>query len=265
MSELRFYDVNGITFSVSQAGDPQKPTIAFINSLGANFRIWNRLTSHLLNDFSIVCYDKRGHGLSDTPAGPYSIHDHATDLAGLLDVLKIDKAIIVGISVGGQIAIDFGLNFKAKTEALVLADTGAKIGTFDAWTERIDTLRKSGISSISQGVVGNWFTEKYAEENRAEVAGCINMLQRTPVEGYVATCEALRDADYSHELAQLAVPTLVVCGAQDKSTPLRLSEDLTSAIPQARINLIDQAGHLPCIEQHEKMADCIQAFCESLK
>ena len=81
--------------------------LVFVNSLGSDLRIWDGVIPYFAEDFPIVRYDKRGHGLSDCPPGPYTLRDHTTDLAGLLTQVGVSSAILVGVSVGGMIALDF--------------------------------------------------------------------------------------------------------------------------------------------------------------
>ncbi|PLU30471.1 3-oxoadipate enol-lactonase, partial [Sinorhizobium medicae] len=99
---MQFTRINDVTIHYRVVGAvAEKPVLVFINSLGTDFRIWRDLVLRLSGDFAIVLYDKRGHGLSDIGQVPYSIEDHATDLAGLLDRLAVKGAIVCGLSVGG--------------------------------------------------------------------------------------------------------------------------------------------------------------------
>ena len=87
------------------------------------------------------------------------------------------------------------------------------------------------------------------------------MLLQSPLEGYLATCAVLRDADLHARLPQLAVPTLVMCGAEDLSTPPAQMRELANALPRASFALIEGAAHLPCLEQPEAVAAALESFC----
>jgi 3-oxoadipate enol-lactonase len=237
--------------------------VVFINSLGSDLRIWDDVVSKL--ECSSLGYDKRGHGLSDAPTGPYSIADHANDLHGLLEHLNLGRVVIVGISVGGQIALEFASRFPERVAAAIFCDTGMKIGTAELWNARIDAVRDHGLEHISDAVMQRWFGADFRHEKAALVRDYQNMLERQPIVGYIATCEALRESDL-HEAAQTVrdarVKTLVVCGKDDQSTPVALSQELAATL-ETTLELIDNAGHLPCIEQPEAFAKLLNTFLET--
>jgi 3-oxoadipate enol-lactonase len=260
MSEMKFATIGEITLHYTLAGVNNGVPLVFINSLGSDLRIWDKVVSRLAPRFSIIRYDKRGHGLSDCPPGPYTISDHAAELAGLLELLQITEVIPIGISVGGMIAQAFALEQPQQVKALVLCDTGAKIGTTELWNERIDILRQKGMAYLGDTILARCFSSTFAEQHPADYRGYYNMLTRMPVEGYTATCEALRDADFREVGGRIQAKTLVLCGSEDLSTPPDLNRTLAASLPEARFELIEQAAHLPCIEQPEAMATKIDQF-----
>ncbi len=213
---MQFARINDITIHyqvIGATGD--RPVLVFANSLGTDFRIWRDVIVRLAGDFAIVLYDKRGHGLSDIGPTPYAIEDHANDLAGLLDMLSVKQAIICGLSVGGLIAQSLYQRRPDLVRALVLCDTAHKIGTAETWAARIAAVEERGIEAIADSVLERWFTPAFRRPENIAYAGYRNMLVRQPVTGYVATCAAIRDADYTEAAARIAVPTLCVVGDQD--------------------------------------------------
>ncbi len=234
--------------------------LIFINSLGTNLGIWDSVVSKLDQRLRVIRYDKRGHGLSDCPTGPYTIRDHADDLGALLDSLDIEKAVLVGISVGGMIALDFAAHHPDRVRALVLCDTGATIGNATTWNERIDTLTRHGMAYLAESIAARWVTPAFQKSKPAMWHGCLNLLARTPLAGYIATCEAIRDADLSDAARAITAPTLVLCGDSDVSTPPDSGRALAALIPGARFELIAGAAHLPCLEQPDLLAQQINDF-----
>ncbi|MGY5774909.1 3-oxoadipate enol-lactonase [Rhizobium sp. LEGMi135b] len=260
---MQFARINDVTIHYQIIGGPaDKPVLVFVNSLGTDFRIWRDVIVRLAGDFAIVLYDKRGHGLSDLGQMPYSIEDHASDLAGLLDFLSVKNAIICGLSVGGLVAQSLYQRRPDLVQALILCDTAHKIGTAESWNARIAQVEADGIESIVDAIMERWFTPAFRRPENIAFAGYCNMLIRQPVAGYVATCAALRDADLTEAAAKIAVPTICIVGDQDGSTPPELVLSAAKLIPHARYEVIKDAGHIPCVEQPEALTEVIRAFID---
>lgn len=257
---MAFARINGVVLHYETRGDTNKPMLAFSNSLGTDFRIWDAVVDRLEGDYGILRYDKRGHGLSEAPPQPYVMTDHVDDLAALLDHLGIARAAIVGLSVGGLIAQGLEARRPDLVSALVLCDTAHKIGNDDLWNSRIKAVNEKGIAAIADNILQRWFTRAYHSPDNPDFAGYTAMLTRTPVDGYAGTCAALRDADLTESTRAIKVPTLCIVGDQDGSTPPDLVRELASLIDGALLEIIEDAGHLPCIEQPEKTAELIRTF-----
>ncbi len=257
---MEFTTINSVTLHHTSEGLPSGKPMVFINSLGTDLRIWDEVVPHFTDRYRVIRYDKRGHGLSDCPPAPYTIRNHAEDLAGLLDQLDVPQAILVGISVGGMIALDFTATWPERVQSLVLCDTAPKIGTAVLWNERITNLRQHGMGAMRDVILSRWFADSFAANQPAAFQGYANMLTRMPVAGYTGTCEAIRDADLTEATQTITQPTLVLCGAEDMATPPALVSGLCDLIPHANYQKIPDAGHLPCIEQPVIMAQYIARF-----
>ncbi len=251
---------NGLTTYFTLDGTREGIPLVFINALGTDLRIWDGVVSHLSDRHPVLRFDKRGHGLSDCPPAPYSIHDFSTDLLGLLDQLDLSQAIVVGISVGGMIALDFAACWPERVHSMILCDTAPVIGTVDYWNDRIDRLRENGMQSMAASILDRWFAPTYKENSPAAYQGYYNMLTRMPVEGYTGTCEAIRDADLTEAARTVKAPTLILCGKEDVSTPPSLVKGLIELMPNAGFQEIPGAGHSTCIEQPEAVAEQIKRF-----
>ena len=238
---------------------PARPMV-FVNSLGTDLRIWDEMVAYFGNDFRILRYDLRGHGLSDAPPAPYSIDDHVADLAALLDARGIKGATIVGLSVGGMIAQALAARRPDLARLLVLCDTAHRIGTPDMWNARIAAIRRDGLAAIAEAVIERWFSIEFRTTRSADLAGHRNMLTRTPVEGYIGTCATLRDTDLTATTSRLMQATLCVVGEQDGATSPELVRSLSELIPNATFKIIPGAAHLPCIEQPKSLALQIESF-----
>lgn len=263
MSQSKFALINNISLHLKQDGSSDGVPLVFINSLGSDLRIWDSVIPEFANH-PIIRYDKRGHGLSDCPTPPYSIRNHTDDLAALFKTLQINKALLIGISVGGMIAMDFAATYPEQVKGLVLCDTFSKIGTTEMWNERINILREHGMAHLGDAILSRWFAPSFKDEHPSAYSGYFNMLTRMPVDGYTGTCEAIRDADLTEAARGIQQPTLVLCGAEDASTPQDLVSGLTNILPNTHYQEITEAGHLPCIENPQAMSAAIQDFLKDV-
>lgn len=243
-----------------QEGNQVGVPLVLINALGTDLRIWDGVVPPLLERYPVIRFDKRGHGLSDCPPAPYAIRDFSDDLLDLMDHLEISQATLVGISVGGMIALDFAEIYPERVHALVLCDTAPKIGTVDLWNDRINTLRAHGMDSMADAILSRWFAPSFKEQSPALYRGFYNMLTRMPVEGYTGTCEAIRDADLTESVKAISARALVLCGSEDVSTPPVLVREMVTHMPDAEFREIPGAGHLTCVEQPDVVEEEIERF-----
>lgn len=257
---MKFTHANNIVLHYTDEGQRSGPALVFINSLGTDLRIWDGVVPRFASRYRIIRHDKRGHGLSDCPPTPYSIRQHAQDLGDLLEQLGVERVTLVGISVGGMIAMDFAASHPDRVSRLVLCDTAPKIGTAEMWNERIGALRAHGMDHLGDAILSRWFAPSFIQNQPDAARGYYHMLTRTPVDGYTGTCEAIRDVDLWPSVAQIQAPTLILCGAEDLATTPDGAARLATAIPNANYHIIDDAAHLPCIEQPAILASLIDSF-----
>jgi 3-oxoadipate enol-lactonase len=254
---MAFTRANGIVLHHQVLGNLDGPTLVFSNSLGSDFRIWQKVVPTFFDRFRVILYDKRGHGLSDAPPAPYRIDDHADDLLALLDKLGVESAALIGLSVGGMIVQRLAVRAPERVMALVLCGTAAKIGTPEIWGDRIAAVENAGIDSIADSILERWFTASFRATQVEEYTGWKNMLVRTPAHGYAGTCASIRDADLCADAPKIKAQTLCIVGDQDGSTPPDLVRGTAALIPGARFEIVSGAGHIPCIEQPAILAKLI--------
>lgn len=245
-----------------ETGPRGAPAVVLANSLGTDLRLWDAVTARLCDAYRIIGYDKRGHGLSDPPAGPCRIADYTADLVALADAIGLERFSLVGLSIGGLIGQDLASRHPHRLAALVLADTAPKVGTAQGWEDRIAAVRRGGLAAIAEAVMQCWFTPAFHDRQPDALAGWRNMLTRQQAEGYIAACEALRDADLTAAIGAITTPTLVLCGDGDQSTTPDLVKAAAARIPGAGFELIEGCGHIPPAEQPERMAALIRAHLD---
>lgn len=258
---MQFARINGIVMHYQLIGAPAgKPVIVFANSLGTDFRIWRDVIVRLAGEYAIVVYDKRGHGLSELGDAPHRIETHAADIAALLDHLSVTSAVVCGLSIGGLIAQGLYASRPDLIQSIIFCDTAHKIGTEASWNGRIAAAEQNGIASFADTVMKMWFTPDFHAKRAEDLVGYRTMLTRQPVAGYTAACTAIREADLTETAKNIAVPSLVVVGDQDGSTPPELVRSFADLVPNARYEIIKDAAHIPCVEQPETLAALIRDF-----
>jgi 3-oxoadipate enol-lactonase len=252
--------INGVALNYRLSGAEGGSPLILVNSLGTDLAIWNDVLPLLTPRHRVLTYDKRGHGFSETPPGPYSIDDHVADLLALADHCGFSSFALCGISIGGMIALRLAGRQPRRVQKLVLCDTGVKIGTAETWNNRIAQVQQDGMAGIAGTVLERWLSPDFRDRRPAEFARWRKMLESCPAEGYVASCAAVRDADLSADLARISVPTLAVFGEHDIVTPPDLAQQLADAIPGAKRKIIRHAGHVPAIERPEELGALIRDF-----
>ena len=249
MPTLSFGNVM-LNFRVDGADDA--PPLLLSNSLGTDLEMWSPQMDVLTEQFRVIRYDTRGHGASSVPEGPYTIAQLGRDALAVLDHLGIEHAHFCGLSMGGLTGLWLALHASERIARMVLANTGAKIGTDEIWNARIEAMSGAGGEGLPEttvdAVVERWFTKRYRGIAPQSVARIRRMLVATSSAGYAANCAAIRDADLRERLASIATPTLVISGTHDPSTPPSLGREIADAVPNARYLELDSA-HLSNIEQ----------------
>ncbi|GAS91841.1 3-oxoadipate enol-lactonase [Mycolicibacterium brisbanense] len=234
------------------------PAVVLSNSLGSTHRMWDAQIADLERHFTVVRYDTRGHGASPVPDGPYTIDDLADDVIALLDRLAIARAHIVGLSLGGMTAMRLAARNPERVARMVLLCTGAQLPPAQAWTDRAATVRAEGSQAVAAAVVDRWFSPGYPGDRAPWEA----MVAATPAEGYAGCCEAIAQLDLRQELSTITAPTLAIAGADDPATPPAKLEEITDAVADAKLLVVEHAAHLANAEQPGTITPALIAHLE---
>lgn len=240
-------------------GDVKGYPVVFANSLGTDLRLWDQVIERLpKTGFRYIRFDKRGHGLSSSQQQRYSMADLAGDTEDLLHHIGVPKCAFVGLSVGGMIGQLLASRNPGLVSRLVLACSAAKMGEATMWADRIATVRTNGLEFIADTVLERWFSPKFMEN--PDLIAWRNMLSRTPAEGYIGCCEAIATADLTATTSELNLPVLGIGGTFDGASPPAQVKATTDLVSGSRFVEIEDAGHLPCVEQPDEFADHLIAF-----
>ncbi len=256
---MPFIEANGTRLRYRLEGKPGAPVIVFSNSLGTNLSMWDPQVSALREEFRLLRYDTRGHGLSAVFPGPYTQEQLGADILALMDAVEIRRAHFCGLSMGGQVGIWLGANAPERFARLVLCNTAAHIGNAEIWNSRIAAIRAGGMPATVSGAIERWFTQKFIVREPEVIASVCRMILDTPPQGYIACCEAIRDTDLTAQAPRISAPTLVISGAHDPATPPAQGRLLASIIRGARYLEFD-ASHLSNIEAAPQFIAAIRNF-----
>ena len=252
-------DADGCLLNVSVEGRDGGPTVMLSNSLGTTMQMWEPQMRALTQLFRVIRYDRRGHGKSNVPPGPYSIARFGRDVIAILDDLNIDKVHWCGLSMGGMVGQWLGANAPERLGKIVLANTTCHYPDPTNWQNRIKAVREGGIAAVADTIIAGWLTADFREREPQIAERLKAMLCATPVEGYLASCEALSTLDLRELLPTIKSPTLVIAGRHDMSTPIAAGELIRSQIPGASLTILD-AAHLSSVEQPHAFTDAVVGF-----
>lgn len=257
---MPFVSVNKTRIFYRLEGSEELPVLAWSHSIGTDHAMWEPQTHQLLPYFRILRYDTRGHGASDSPGGEYAVEDLGRDFLGLLDSLQIPQVAFCGLSMGGAVGQWLAIHAPERLTALILANTGPRIGTFESWNSRIDAVRQGGMAAIVEAVMQRFFSAEALAKKKPHVGSVRSVFLGTDPRGYVGCCAALRDFDATRELKGIAIATLVIGGDNDVSTPwMGCGEILVREIPGARTVRLP-ATHLSNLERPHAFTAAVTDF-----
>lgn len=244
-------------------------TIVLIHGHPFNRSMWSAQVKMLRKTHRVIAPDLRGYGESTITIGKVKLEDHAADIRDLLDFLGVDEIVLGGLSMGGQIVMEFYRQFPERINALILADTFAQLDTPQVRENRIkmaDQLSREGMKDYAVEVLPKMITPANIKSQPKLAAEILKMMQSTAPEGAAASLRGRAERrDYLQLLPEIAVPTLIVVGKEDEFTPVRDAELMGSLIPTSRLEVIEGAGHMPNMECHLEFNTVLSHWLEFIK
>ena len=259
-------EVNGIQLSYEDKGEGLP--VLFIHGFPFDHTMWNPQLEDLSNEHRVITPDLRGFGDSDIPNDTSTMNQFAADLIALLDLLKIDQAVICGLSMGGYISLAIAESFPERMLGLVLSNTRSAKDTIAVRQNRYNTAEKvlsEGNSFLAQDMAGKLLCQKTVAERPDLVEFVRDMIQRQNVNGIYAALRGMAERkDRTHLLSDIDVPTLVITGAEDSVIPVIESKRIVKEIPLAYLEIIEDSGHLSNLEQSAPYNKILHKYLESL-
>ena len=227
------------------------PWVVLLNSLAADLSMWDPQIPALTQRFRVLRYDQRGHGGSAAPAAPYSLANLVDDLFALMAHYRIERAHLVGLSLGGVIAAGAALARPQQVASFAVCDSRLEMPTefLSAIDERNRLVRAQGMEAIVEPMLVRWFSPAGIAARLPALDQVRAMIRRTHVEGFVGCGEALKTARVLDRLAEVRLPSLFLVGDQDAAVPAAVMQDQRARVTGSAYVEIERAGHLANLEQ----------------
>ncbi|MER7409698.1 MULTISPECIES: 4-carboxymuconolactone decarboxylase [Streptomyces] len=237
-------------------GPDDAPVLVLGPALGATWHMWDRQIPELTRHWRVLRFDLPGHGGSPAYSAD-SADTLAERLLATLDQLGVDRFGYAGCDIGGAIGMRLALLAAQRVSSLALISSSPRYDTPDSWRQRGVVVRTNGLDPIARTTPERWFTPAFAAAQPAIVEWAVQMVRTTDPGCYIAACEAMASFDAQQTLGGVGVPTLVVAGAEDETTPPAEARALVAGIPDARLAIVPGASHLTPVEQPGAVTDLL--------
>lgn len=251
---------DGLTFNCRVDGTSGE-WIVFSNSILTDLSIWDSQVEALRDRYRILRYDQRGHGGTDVPAGPCTFDQLGGDALALMDHFGVGRCTFVGLSMGVPTTLGVYASQPERIRRLVLCDGQAATAATGAatWEERIADAETEGMEAVADATVARWFAPGFAQKGGAD--GVRRGIAAMKAAGFAACARALQNYQFAHVLETIAVPTLLIAGANDGAMPAGMRK-LSERIAGSRFVEIPDAGHIPNVENAEAFNRVLTGFLD---
>jgi pimeloyl-ACP methyl ester carboxylesterase len=241
------------------------PPIVLLHGFPLAKETWDATAAVLAQHARVVRFDLRGLGKSSVTPGPYLMENLASDCSDVLDALGIERATIVGHSLGGYVAFAFYRLFTERCAGLGLVTTRAIADddvTANARYALADRAEREGIEPVVDAYLPRYFAPQFAQRDPDAVARIGQMIRATDPRGAAAMLRGMAARVANDDLfAEIDVPVRVVAGTQDALAPVALAESIAAGIPGAVLDRFD-CGHMPLIEEPAALAASLGALLD---
>jgi pimeloyl-ACP methyl ester carboxylesterase len=252
-----FYDTYG-----------QGVPVVFLHPWTTNGYIWYFQVFSFAQTRQVVVVDHRGHGRSDKPKDGYAIQEHARDVAAVLDALKIQKAVLVGNSIGGMIAMQFNLDYPDRVIGNVIVSSGTALG--ENMPKEVAQEFKNNYEGTFSALLDGAVSAKTKRE-RPEILETMKAHFRVPsnfpkyvFDSAMADPNGVFNWNIKDRLSTIRKPTLVLAGEEDQATPVAANKFLADNIPGAKLSIIKDVGHLYQLEKPAEFNEVLKGFIASV-
>jgi 3-oxoadipate enol-lactonase len=261
-SDLSDSNAQPLNLHYREDGNPNGPPVLLVHAFPTSHALWEHQIEALGQKYRLIRSDLRGFGQSPVPEPPYSMDAFAGDLMHLLDRLEIERINYVGISMGGMIGQVLTLAHPERVQSLAICmstsaipeDTPPEGDPAYYICKRLfggaaDRAEAEGMEPIVAMCLDRWFTPAFQASPQAQRVG--DIIRGNTAKGYRGGVSAMSDFNVTARLGEVSQPTLVMPGAQDQGTPVSCSETIAAALPDAHLEIVENARHIAIVEQPE--------------
>ena len=226
--------------------------------------MWDGQVAPFTKSFRLVRFDRRGHGKSGVPQGPYTMERLGRDVLAIMDGLGIKKANWCGLSMGGMEGMWLGAHAGNRFDKIILSNTSSHYPDKTMWHTRMDAVSKAGsVAGIADMVINAWLTQGFQKAQPDITSRMKEMMISTPVEGYLGCCAAVRDMDHREIIKGIKNPTLIIAGSKDPATNVAAAEFIRDNIKGSKLEIVE-AAHIANVEVPEVYARTVLDFLGSM-
>lgn len=262
--ETNFIRINDIEFAYISEGPKDAETILFIHGFPLNKSMWTHQFEFFMRDFRMIAPDMRGHGETDEGDKPFSISLFGDDLIRFMDGLQLEKVILCGLSMGGYIALNVVSRFPERFSALILTDTSCRADTPEAREKRMQTIldiEKNGLEKYAEESLKRLFSPESLAFKTEETEAVRQMILNTPTSSIFNSLKALASREEScSKLSGINIPSLIITGQSDIITPPEIAEFMHQHLPDSRLHILEDAGHMSNMENPEGFNEQLWMF-----
>jgi 3-oxoadipate enol-lactonase len=255
-------DANGISVHYEIAGSPEAPWLVCIHSLATDLSVFDAQVDAFARTHRVLRLDLRGHGGTSSTPPPYTIELLVADVVAVMDVLEIERADIVGLSIGAILGLGLAIDHAGRVDRLVVSDarSDAPEPYVAMWDTTIARANSEGIEAVVDGSMERWFTAPFRERKPPALERLRARAVQTSLDGFIGCARAVQGLAYLPRLHEITAPTLFLVGSDDPAAPPAVMEDMAGRVAGSRFVVLPEAGHLTSVEQPEAYTAAVTTF-----